>query len=150
MSYPEPQPRPDSEGRHLLLFDGVCGLCSRLVQFVLARDRQRIFNFASLQSPIGRAMVERSGGNPEDLATFYAFANYRAPRPTRLTKARAGLFVLCTLGWPCKLAAIFGLLPTGLLDRLYDLVARNRYRVFGRRELCLVPRPEDRHLFVDS
>jgi predicted DCC family thiol-disulfide oxidoreductase YuxK len=150
MSYHEPQPRSETEGRHLLLFDGVCGLCSRLVQFVLVRDRQRTFHFASLQSPIGRAMVERSGGDPEDLATFYAFANYRAPGSTRLTKARAGLFVLRTLGWPWKVAGIVGLLPTGFLDRLYDLVARNRYRVFGRRELCLVPRPEDRNRFVDS
>jgi predicted DCC family thiol-disulfide oxidoreductase YuxK len=145
MFYSEPQPSADAAGRHLLLFDGVCGLCSRLVQFVLVRDRRRIFDFASLQSPIGRAVVER----PEDLSTFYAFADYRAQEARRLTKARAALFVMCALGWPWKVAGLFGVLPTALLDRLYDLVARNRYRAFGRSEHCLMPLPEYRTRFVD-
>ena len=76
---PEPvtQPSADGGGRHLILFDGVCGLCSRLVQFVLARDRRRAFSFASLQSPVGRAAVARAGGNPEELTTLYVFTNYR-------------------------------------------------------------------------
>jgi predicted DCC family thiol-disulfide oxidoreductase YuxK len=95
-------------------------------------------------------VVERFGGNPEDLSTFSAVANYRAPEASRLTKARAALFVICALGWPWKMAGLFGVLPTGLLDRLYDLVARNRYRAFGRREHCLTPRPEYRNRFVDS
>lgn len=95
-------------------------------------------------------MVERFGGDPEDLTTFCAVANYRAPEARRLTKARAALFVICALGWPWKMAGLFGILPTGLLDRLYDLVARNRYRAFGRREHCLTPRPEYRNRFVDS
>src|ERR671922_2423615 len=133
----EPQPSTDAAGAHLLLFDGVCGLCSRFVQFVLARDRRRLFRFASLQSAVGKAAVERSGGNSEDLTSLYVFANYRTPSARGFTKARGVLFVLRALGWPWKTAAVFGLLPTGLLDRVYDLVARNRYRVFGRREQCL-------------
>jgi predicted DCC family thiol-disulfide oxidoreductase YuxK len=78
------------------------------------------------------------------------FANYRAPEARRLTKARAVLFAISALGWPWKIAGVFGILPTALLDWLYDLVARNRYRVFGRRDHCLMPRQEDRHRFVDS
>jgi predicted DCC family thiol-disulfide oxidoreductase YuxK len=149
MFHQEPQPPSDAQGRHLLLFDGVCGLCSRLVQFVLMHDRECVFDFASLQSPTGRALVERAGGNPEDLSTFYAFPDYRAPEARPLTKARAALFVMYALGWPWKMARLFGVLPTALLDRLYDLVARNRYRVFGRREHCLIPSPEYRSRFVD-
>ena len=145
----EPQ-RASGEGRHLFLFDGVCGLCSRLVQFVLAHDRRRVFNFASLQSPAGRAAVTRSGGNPDDLTTFYVFESYRTPEARRFAKGRAALFVLGTLGWPWRAAGLLGLLPTACLDRLYDLVARNRYRVFGRNEQCLVPRPEFRSRFIDS
>jgi predicted DCC family thiol-disulfide oxidoreductase YuxK len=145
----EPQ-RSSGEGRHLFLFDGVCGLCSRLVRFVLAHDRRRVFNFAALQSPAGRAAVTRSGGNPDDLTTFYVFENYRTPEARRFAKGRAAMFVLSTLGWPWKAAGLLGLLPTAFLDRLYDLVARNRYRVFGRNEQCLVPRPEFRSRFIDS
>src|SRR5471032_2065114 len=122
MSDPEPQSPSVAEGAHLLLFDGACGLCSRLVHFVLARDRRRVFHFASLQSPLGRAVVERSGANSEDLTTVYVFANYRAPDVRRLTRARAVLFVVSALGWPWKAAGLFGVLPTAWLDRLYDFV----------------------------
>lgn len=134
---------------HLLLYDGVCGLCSRLVQFVLARDRRCIFNFASLQSGTGKAAVERSGRNPEELTTFYVVANYRTTQANVLSKGRAALFVATELGWPWKVAGLFGVLPTAVLDWLYDLVARNRYRLFGRSEQCLMPRAEYRHRFVE-
>ena len=116
-------------GPHLFLFDGVCGLCSRLVQFVLAHDRRRVFDFASLQSPAGRAAVTRSGGNPDDLTTFYVFESYRTSEARRFAKGRAALFVLGTLGWPWRAASLLGLLPTACLTGC-DLVARNRYRVF--------------------
>jgi predicted DCC family thiol-disulfide oxidoreductase YuxK len=147
---PVAQAPSGAEGRHLLLFDGVCGLCQQVVQFVLAHDRRRVFDFASLQSPFGAAVIERFGGNPAELSAFCAFADYRAPEARLLTGARATLFVLSTLGWPWRAAGVLGLLPTALLDRLYRLVARNRYRVFGRHEQCLVPRPEYRRRFIDS
>lgn len=150
MSDPEPQVASDAQGTHLVLYDGVCGLCNRLLQFVLARDRRRVFNFAPLQSPTGRTVVERSGYNADDVASFCVFANYRSPEAVLLTKGRAALFVARALGWPWKAAGLFGVLPTALLDRLYDVVARNRYRVFGRQEQCLTPRPECRNRFVDS
>jgi predicted DCC family thiol-disulfide oxidoreductase YuxK len=137
-----------AEGSHLLLYDRVCGLCSHLVQFVLARDREGLFHFASLQSPIGRA----AAGDPgcQDLATFYVIANYRTPQATQLSKAGAALFVARSLGWPWKFASFFGVLPMAVLDRMYDLVARNRYRVFGRHEHCLIPQSQYRNRFIDS
>jgi predicted DCC family thiol-disulfide oxidoreductase YuxK len=146
----ESQSPSDAEGRHLLLFDGFCGLCSRLVQFVLGRDRLAVFHFASLQSVAGRAAVKRSGNSPDLPTTIYVFADYRKAKARLLTKARAVLFVMDALGWPWKAAGLLGILPTGLLDALYDLVARNRYRVFGRREQCLMPRAEFRGRFIDS
>jgi predicted DCC family thiol-disulfide oxidoreductase YuxK len=142
------QALPETRGRHLLLYDGVCALCSQLVQFVLAHDRQCAFHFASLQSPKGREAVEDSSS--EDLTTFYVIANYQTTLASRLSKGRAALFVISALGWPWKVAKLFGALPTALLDRLYDLVARNRYRVFGRPDHCLMPRPEYRSRFIDS
>lgn len=137
-----------AEGSHLLLYDGLCGLCSHLVQFVLARDREGLFHFASLQSPIGMAATGGSSG--EDLATFYVIANYRTAQATQLTKAGAALFVARSLGWPWKFAGFFGVLPRAVLDRMYDLVARNRYGIFGRHEHCLIPQPQYRKRFIDS
>lgn len=135
---------------HLLLYDGVCGLCGRLVQFVLPRDRRRVFRFASLQSATGRTTVASSGGDPDGLTSFYVVANYRLPQATVMTKGRAALFVARELGWPWKAAGVLGLLPSALLDALYDSVARHRYRVFGRREQCAMVSPADRGRFVDS
>ena len=138
-----------SQGRHLLLFDGGCGLCEWLVQFVLARDPAGVFHFASLASPEGRSIVTRHGGDADDVSTVYVIADYRTPEARPLTKSRAALFVSRTLGWPWRAATLLGVLPTPLLDRLYDVVARNRYRVFGRREQCLMPRPEWQDRFID-
>jgi predicted DCC family thiol-disulfide oxidoreductase YuxK len=143
------QARCEPSGSHLLLYDGVCGLCSRLLQFVLVRDRRGLFRFAALQSATGRAIVARAGGDPDDLDSFYAVANYATPQARTHTKSRAGLFVLGELGWPWSLARPIGLLPTSILDLVYDLIARYRYRVFGRYDQCLVPRPEFRNRFVE-
>jgi predicted DCC family thiol-disulfide oxidoreductase YuxK len=151
-----PQPRSASTpegrhpvGRHLVLYDGVCGLCDHLVQFLLARDRRRVFHFAALQSAAGKSALERSGGNPAALTTFYVLADYRTGESRLFKKSRAALFVARSLGWPWRAAGLFGLLPTSILDFGYDLVARNRYRLFGRHEQCLLPRAEDRDRFID-
>src|SRR5882757_4422373 len=94
------QAPPGAHGQHLVLYDGVCGLCNRLVQFLLRYDRRAAFDFASLQSGTGRVMVERSGGNPHHLNSFYIVANYRTPAARVMTKGRAALFVAGELGWP--------------------------------------------------
>src|SRR4051812_23884080 len=150
MTRATPQSPTQAPGRHLLLFDGVCGLCAWLVQFVLARDSAGTFHFAALSSPQGRAMVTRQGGDPDDVSTVYVVADYQTAEPRPLVRSRAALFVAGALGWPWKALTLFGVLPTALLDRLYDIVARNRYRVFGRREHCLMPRPEWRDRFIDA
>jgi predicted DCC family thiol-disulfide oxidoreductase YuxK len=137
------------EGAHLVLYDGVCGLCNRLIQFLLEHDRGAVFTFASLQSEVGRATVERFGGNPNELTSFCVVADHRTSRAQMFTRSRAALFVAGELGWPWKMARVMGVLPTSILDHLYNVVARNRYRVFGRYEQCLLPRPEIRHRFID-
>ena len=138
-----------TEGAHLVLYDGVCGLCSRLLQFLLKHDHRAVFTFASLQSAIGRAMVERFGGNPHELTSFYVLANYRTGHARIFSRSSAALFVAGELGWPWKAAVLMRVLPTAILDRVYNVVARNRYRVFGRYEQCLTPRPEFRGRFVE-
>ena len=137
-----------AEGAHLVLFDGVCGLCSRLVPFLVKHDRRRVFNFAALQSTSGRKVVERCGGDPDALTSFYVLANYRTDRPQMFSRSAAVLFVAGQLGWPWKIAVLGRILPAAIRDRFYDVVARNRYRVFGSSEQCLTPPPEFRGRFL--
>jgi predicted DCC family thiol-disulfide oxidoreductase YuxK len=141
-----PAPR---RGEHLVLYDGVCGLCNRLNQFVLERDPSAVFDFASLQSAAGRSALQRFGRNPDALDTFYVVANYRSESAALLAKARAALFVARTLGGGWAWLRTFGVLPEALLDRGYDLIARHRYRFFGRYESCLMPSAEYTARFID-
>ena len=143
------QAHKDASGQHLVLYDGVCGLCNRLLQFLLAHDHRAVFNFAPLQSSTGQTMVERFGGDPGDLNSFYVVADYRTPAIRAFTKSRAAIFVARELGWPWKSLSAAGFLATAALDLIYDLVARNRCRIFGRSEKCLVPAPQFRSRFVD-
>ena len=136
-------------GPHLVLYDGVCGLCNRLLQFLLKHDHRPAFSFASLQSATGKASVARWGGDPEVLSSFYVVADFRTPQARVLTKSDAAMFVARELGWPWTLARAAGIFPLAFRDRLYDLVARNRYRVFGRYEQCLIPSEESRSRFVE-
>jgi predicted DCC family thiol-disulfide oxidoreductase YuxK len=137
------------EGAHLVLYDGVCGLCSSLLQFLLTHDRGGVFAFAALQSATGRAAVEGLGGDPTELTSFYVLANYRTRHSRIFARSTAALFVAGQLGWPWKAAVIVRVLPSALLDRAYNVIARNRYRVFGRFEQCLHPRQEFRDRFVE-
>jgi predicted DCC family thiol-disulfide oxidoreductase YuxK len=139
----------DAAGAHLVLYDGVCGLCSRVIPFLLAHDHRAVFAFAALQSASGRATVERYGGNPDDLTSFYVLANHRTGHARMFSRASAALFVAGELGWPWKAAVLMRVLPIAILDRAYDVVARTRYRVFGRSEHCLMPRPEFRGRFLE-
>src|SRR5690349_3832926 len=100
------QPPYASVGSHVVLYDGVCGLCSHLVQFLLRHDRRRVFSFASLQSAVGTSLVERSGGNPRELTSFYVVANYQTAPSRAFTRSDAALFVAEALGWPWRAARI--------------------------------------------
>ena len=148
MPLPPPQaPRP--RGRHLLLYDGPCGLCNRLVAFLLPRDVAAVFAFAPLQSATGQSWLRRFGRATDDLRTFHVVTNYRSESPSLLSKSRAALFVTTSLGGPWRAFRVFRLLPPRTLDRLYDAVARNRHRLFGRHGTCPLPAPEYRPRFID-
>ena len=140
---------PHPSGRHLVLYDGVCGLCNGLVQFLLKHDRPAVFTFAHLQSATGMAMVARWGGDPQTLSSFYVVADFQTPAARVATKSDAAIFVAGHLGWPWKAAHAAVALPKPLRDRLYDVVARYRYRIFGRYDQCPMPSDELRRRFID-
>jgi predicted DCC family thiol-disulfide oxidoreductase YuxK len=141
--------RTSGAGKHLFLYDGVCGLCNRVNRFVLRYDSAGQFDFASLQSETARSILQRFGKHAEDLDTFYVVTDYRRPSAALLSKARSALFVARTLGWPWRALTVLGLLPTPLLDFFYDLAARHRYQLFGRYDSCPLPTVEHRKRFID-
>lgn len=144
MSSPDPQ----ASGKHLILYDGVCGLCNRLNAFVLPRDPRGKFHFAPLQSETSRTILRRYGKDPDELNTFYIVSNYRSDSPVLLSKAQAAILVARELGGIWQLATIFGVLPVPLLNVFYDLIARYRYRIFGRYDACPIPSAEHKSRFV--
>ncbi len=144
-----PQALVPARGEHLILYDGGCGLCNRLNQFVLRHDTRAVFDFASLQSPTARSVLPHLGGNAGNLDTVYVVVNYRSESPVLLSKSGAASFVLRILGIRGPLSWAFRVLPDGLLNLSYDLITRNRYRVFGQSETCMMPSAEFRQRFID-
>jgi predicted DCC family thiol-disulfide oxidoreductase YuxK len=134
----------------IMLYDGVCGLCNRFVQFVLKRDRKDRFRFAALQSNFARDTLRRRGQNPELLDTVYLVLDYGQPNERLLARNDAATAVLEELGGVWRTwAKLLDLLPKGFRDWRYNLVARNRYRIFGKHEACPLPDPKYKHKFID-
>jgi predicted DCC family thiol-disulfide oxidoreductase YuxK len=134
----------------ILLYDGVCGLCNRLVQFVLRRDHNAEFKFASLQSAVANRILSHHAVNPGDLDTVYVVLNHELEDERLLSRSDAVVFVLKALGAPWRAAAWpMRLLPRFLRDFCYNLIARSRYRIFGRFEVCTLPCDADRSRFLD-
>jgi predicted DCC family thiol-disulfide oxidoreductase YuxK len=129
----------------LILFDGVCNLCNGAVQFVLRRDPRGHFRFASLQSAASRAALAKVGalGTLPDSIVLLADGRVRV-------KSAAALAIARGLRFPWPLLTVFWLVPYPLRDLVYDWIAKNRYRWFGRRDECWVPTPELRARFLDA
>jgi predicted DCC family thiol-disulfide oxidoreductase YuxK len=131
-------------GGPILFYDGVCGLCDRLVQFVLRRDRRARFRFAALQSDVATQTLGHFGKDPEDLDTMYALTD----DGRLLQKGRAILYVVRQLGLPWSILGVFSILPTVVIDWFYDRVANNRYRIWGKRDSCRLPSGDERARFL--
>jgi len=135
---------------YILLYDGVCGLCNRIIQFVLRHDRKEVFRFAALQTQLATRILRRHGENPSALDTVYVVVNYDRPDESLLTRSDAVFFTLKQFPgfWPV-LGKAGSVLPRRLRDALYRLVARRRYRIFGRYDSCPVPSPETKARFLE-
>jgi predicted DCC family thiol-disulfide oxidoreductase YuxK len=133
----------------IVLYDGVCGLCNRLVQFLLKRDKHDRFRFASLQSDFASALLNRHGEDPTDLDTVYVAVDYGQPAERLLARSDATFYLLRQLGGIWNLVSVLRMLPKKLRDGAYRIVARNRYRVFGKHESCMLPEPKHRMKFLD-
>ena len=134
----------------IILYDGVCGLCNRLVRFILKRDRADRFRFAALQSGFARVILERHGLNPDALDTFHFVINCGSPEERVLSRDEGVAAVLESLGGAWALwARLFRVFPKRLRNWQYNIIAGKRYRLFGKYDSCPVPDPRVRHKFRD-
>lgn len=134
---------------HLVLYDGVCGLCDHFVQFLLSIDRGDQLRFAALQGPLGAEILKRTGRTSTALSTVIVVADYTLPTERLLDRSDAALFVIASAGGIYAGAGALRIVPRFLRDAVYGLIARSRYRIFGRLEACPLPRPETRAKFLD-
>jgi predicted DCC family thiol-disulfide oxidoreductase YuxK len=129
----------------IVVFDGKCLLCNGWVQFLLRHDRQGRIRFASMQGQEGGRLLREAGLSAgEGLQTLLVMEGGKSWQHTA-----AILRVLHRLGWPWRLAWVGWLVPAPLRDALYRWVARNRYRIWGRSDVCMVPAPEHAGRFLD-
>ena len=127
----------------ILLFDGVCNLCNTSVQFIIERDEQEVFQFASLQSDTGQALLTKHGQQTTNFDTIVLVTNdgfyTKSNAALRVAKELKGLQWLWT----------FRFVPRFIRDGVYSLISRNRYRWFGKQDSCMMPRPEWKARFLD-
>lgn len=127
--------------QRVIFFDGVCGLCNAWVNFILKRDRAGIFSFAPLQGNYAKEMEPEASKN---LNTMIYHASGQ-----RYYRTGAILRILRDLGGIWYLAWVFWFVPFFIRDFFYGLIARNRYRIFGKKENCRIPTPEEKVRFLD-
>jgi predicted DCC family thiol-disulfide oxidoreductase YuxK len=133
----------DEEPARILLFDGICNLCNAMVKFVIRHDTDAKIKFASLQSPNGQAILARHNLGKDQFDSFVYVLNGKI-----YLKSTAVLRVLRDLGGGWRLFFVFAAIPRFLRDPLYDVVSKVRYRIFGRRESCMVPSPDIQSRFL--
>lgn len=143
-------PRMPGDSNPIIFYDGVCALCNGFVQFILKRDTQDRFRFAAQQSEFARSVLCRHGASAENLESIYLVVDHGRSSEQLQTRSNAAISILRELGpfWRA-LANLFVIFPLGLRDWGYNLVARCRYRMFGKYDACPLPQAKDRHKFLD-
>ncbi|MGP4078916.1 thiol-disulfide oxidoreductase DCC family protein [Pseudalkalibacillus sp. R45] len=127
----------------ILLFDGECNLCNGIVQFVIKRDPKAQFKFAALQSETGQRLLKEHN-LPHTFDSFILIENGKAYQ-----KSSAGLRVTRHLNGAWRVFTIFKIIPTPVRDVVYNFIARNRYKWFGKRDSCMIPTPDIKSRFLD-
>lgn len=140
----EPPCGKPGEASATIVFDGVCLLCNGWVKFLLRHDRRGRYRFAAMQGQAGRALLLQHGLDPDDPLSFLLVDASGA-----WTDSDAIVRVPAGLGGIWRLATVLRVVPSGVRDIGYRLIARNRYRWFGRTEHCMLPSPEQRARFLD-
>ena len=129
------------EKRTILFFDGVCNLCNGFIDFLVSRDRNKKLLYAPLQGPTAQELV------PDHTVELKSVVLYKEGKV--YTESTAALLTIAELGGAWKLLKVYFIFPAFLRDIVYKLIAKNRYRMFGQKDTCRLPTPEERALFLD-
>lgn len=127
----------------VILFDGVCNFCNGAINFVLKQDRKKVFRFATLQSEAGQRLLQQHNLSTKGFDSFVLIDDGKVYK-----KSAASLRVMNKLPWYWKEIQLFRIIPTIFRDAIYDYIARNRYKMFGKKDQCMVPTPEIRSRFL--
>lgn len=130
--------------KKIILFDGVCNLCNGAVLFVIKRDKNDVFRFAPLQSEAGRKLANERKIDTDKVDSIILIE----PQLAYYTKSDAALKITRSLSGLWPMMTVFLGLPSGFRDWVYDWVAKNRYRWFGKKEECMIPTPEIKNKFL--
>jgi predicted DCC family thiol-disulfide oxidoreductase YuxK len=128
----------------IILFDGVCNLCSGIVMFTIKRDRQGIFKFTPLQSDVGQSLLKQFNLPMDSYQSFILVEGDRYYQ-----KSTAALRVVRRMNGLCSILYVFIVLPRPIRDLIYDLIVKNRYKWFGKKEKCLIPAPGIKSRFLE-
>lgn len=128
----------------IILFDGVCNLCNRFVQFIIKRDPNARFKFASIQSESGQSILHKLNLSKSSFDSIVYFKENKY-----FIKSSAGLQILKDLGGPWQLFYVFILIPQFIRDPIYNFIAKKRYKLFGKCDTCMIPAPEIKPRFLE-
>ncbi|XMO86028.1 DCC1-like thiol-disulfide oxidoreductase family protein [Algibacter sp. AS12] len=132
--------------KNLILFDGVCNLCNSSVLYVIKRDKKSKFMFAPLQSETGKKIIEKFN---TDTALIDSIILYNPAKNSINYKSRAALKIAAKLSFPTNILAIFLIVPNFIRNWVYDFIAKNRYKWYGKKDACMIPTPELKSRFLD-
>ena len=131
--------------KKIILFDGVCNLCNTSVQYVIKHDKNDVFRFVALQSELGQKIIKHLGISDRNIDSIVLYEPGRA----YYYKSGAALKIAKYLGGIFNYAFIFRIIPTGIRDIIYDYIAKNRYKWYGKKESCIIPTPELKAKFLE-
>lgn len=126
------------QNKKIVLFDGVCNLCNRSIGYIIKHDKKDVFVFAPLQSEVGQDLITKFNIDTSKTDSVLLYEHLKGIS----IKSTAALKIFRSLGFPRYLMALFFIIPMFIRDPIYDYIAKNRYKWFGKRDYCMVPSPE--------
>ena len=129
---------------YIIFFDGVCNLCNSAIQFIIKHDKNRSFRYASLQSELGRKFLEERNLDSKELDSMILVK----PNEAYYYKSTAALYIAKKLSGFYPILSIFLIIPKFIRDFIYDFIAKNRYKWFGKKSNCMIPTTEQQSLFL--
>lgn len=133
------------KNKKLILFDGVCNLCNSSIQFIIKNDKKNLFLFSPLQSNIGQEIIKSFNINNAKIDSVLLYSK----KDGLSQKSTAALKIAQQLGFPQNLLSVFFIVPRFIRDWIYEYIAKNRYKWFGKRDNCMVPTPDLQSKFIN-